>query len=76
MTDNFWDAFKQDLDAMGLCVVKKELIERGLAQMKAINGPEEECIIENCKNHQWIRDVEAWRKLANTTTLDETHGGK
>lgn len=38
-----------------------DLLERALAQIKAINGPDEKCVhsdISKCRNHQLIHDIE------------------
>lgn len=45
----------------------ESLLDRAIERMKLINGPETKCLcrdsdVEQCFNHKWIRDAEAWRK--------------
>ncbi len=43
----------------------ERLLDRAIERMKLINGHESNCVIldwKECKNHQWIREAEAWRK--------------
>lgn len=64
-TQDCLDILKENELLLAECDTLRKLLERGLAQMKAINGSVEECvIIESCKHHQWIKEVEALLKLA------------